>query len=198
MAQPLNANTPEEAERHMNDKILLLGRRRSGRSSLIRALLRGVSVPLYGYETVTMGTRSDGWHEIYLTPYGQPLREKREENHVGDCNTRDRLVNNRVFDTLGTACLRPETPGILVMDEIGFMESGAEVFCQAVLRALDGPLPVLAAVRAGIETPFLSRVTAHPGARCYAMGPERFDELYRELRPLVLAWEQRLREGTGL
>ena len=53
------------------EKILLLGRRRSGRSSMIRALLRDAEVPVYGYETVTMGTRPDGYHEIYLYPYGQ-------------------------------------------------------------------------------------------------------------------------------
>ena len=53
------------------EKILLLGRRRSGRSSLIRALLRDIEAPVYGYETVTMGTRPDGYHEIYLYPYGQ-------------------------------------------------------------------------------------------------------------------------------
>ena len=180
------------------EKILLLGRRRSGRSSLIRALLRDIEVPVYGYETVTMGTRPDGYHEIYLYPYGQAQHEKREENHVGDCNTRERVIYRQVFDTLGTSCLTAKKGGILVMDEIGFMESDAKAFCRAVLNSLDGPMPVLAAVRTGIETPFLREVIHHPNVRCYDLSPESFDERYRELRPLVQSWDSRLKRSDRL
>ena len=169
----------------MREKILLVGRRRSGRSSMIRALLREVEAPVFGYETVTMGTRTDGYHEIYLYPYGHARHEKREENHVGDCNTRERVIYKQVFDTLGTSCLTRKEAGILVMDEIGFMESDAAVFCRTILDCLEGPLPVLAAVRTGIETPFLHQVTEHPNVRCIEMAPTRFDEIYRELRPIV-------------
>ena len=177
------------------EKILLLGRRRSGRSSMIRALLRDIQAPVYGYETVTMGTRPDGYHEIYLYPYGQTQHEKREENHVGDCNTRERVIYNQVFDTMGTSCLSGKEGGILVMDEIGFMESEAKAFCRAVLNLLDGPLPVLAAVRTGIETPFLREVIHHPNVRCYDLDPESFEERYRELRPIVQTWDSGLKRG---
>lgn len=180
------------------EKILLLGRRRSGRSSMIRALLRDVEVSVYGYETVTMGTRPDGYHEIYLYPYGQTQREKREENHVGDCNMRERVIYNRAFDTLGASCLTFKEDGILVMDEIGFMESEAKAFCRAVLNRLDGPLPVLAAVRTGIETPFLRQVTEHLNVCPVEMDPARFDEIYRELRPIVQSWDRRLRRSDRL
>ena len=180
------------------EKILLLGRRRSGRSSMIRALLQDVEVPVFGYETVTMGTRADGYHEIYLYPYGQTQHEKREENHVGDCNTRERVIRNQAFDTLGSSCLTARKDGIIVMDEIGFMESEAAVFCRAVLNCLDGPLPVLAAVRTGIETPFLREVMSHPNVRCYDMCPESFDERYHELRPIVQSWDSQLRRGDSL
>lgn len=180
------------------EKILLLGRRRSGRSSMIRALLRDVEAPVFGYETVTMQTRPDGYHEIYLYPYGQTQHDKREENHVGDCNTRERVIYNQVFDSTGAACLTGKEGGILVMDEIGFMESEAAAFCRAVLNCLDGPLPVLAAVRTGIETPFLREVMRHPNVRCYDMVPESFDERYRELRPIVQSWDGRLKRGDRL
>ena len=180
------------------EKILLLGRRRSGRSSMIRALLRDAEVPVYGYETVTMGTRPDGYHEIYLYPYGQTQHEKREENHVGDCNTRERVIYNQVFDTLGASCLTLKKDGILVMDEIGFMEREAKAFCRAVLNCLDGPLPVLAAVRTGIETPFLHQVMEHPNVCAMEMDPARFDEIYRQLRPIVQSWDRRLKRSDRL
>ena len=177
------------------EHILLCGRRRSGRSAMIRRLLDGVRAPVFGYETLTLGTRPDGYHEIYLYPYGtkQPLRQ--EENHAADCNTRDRVVFPEVFDTLGVACLNARKDGILVMDEIGFMESGAERFCGAVLEKLDGELPILAALREGIETDFLRRVKAHPGARLIEMRPERFAEIYAELLPIVKRWEKNCEEN---
>ena len=182
----------------MMEKTLLLGRRRSGRSRMIRALLRDVEAPVFGYETVTMGTRTDGYHEIYLYPYGQTRHEKREENHVGDCNTRERVIYNQVFDTLGTSCLTVKKDGILVMDEIGFMESDASVFCRRILDCLDGPLPVLAAVRTGIETPFLRQVMELPNVCSIEMDPARFDEIYRELRTIVQSWDSRLKKGERL
>lgn len=179
------------------EHILLCGRRRSGRSALIRKLLEGVTLPVFGYETVTARTRPDGYHEIYLCPYGEAWPSFDERNHAADCNTRERVIHPEVFDTLGVACLHARESGLLVMDEIGFMESEAEAFCSAILERLDGELPILAAVRTGMETDFLRRVTAHPKARVLAMSPERFDEYYAQLRPLVLAWERAYKENSG-
>ena len=152
-------------------------------------------MPVSGYETVTVGTRPDGYHEIYLCPYGRGSRARQEGIHLADCNTRDRIVHREVFDGPGAALLRQPNGALIVMDEIGFMENGAESFCRAVLDCLDGPLPVLAAVRLGVETPFLRQVMEHPKARCCSMSPERFEELYRELRPLVLSWDRAWREA---
>ena len=176
--------------------ILLCGRRRSGRSALIRALLRDVTVPVFGYETRTMGTCPDGYHEIYLYPYGTKSPQRLEENHVADCNTKERIIRREVFDTLGVQLLRQPIKGVLVMDEIGFMESGAEEFCRAVLERLDGDVPVLAAVRTGMDTPFLRQVMGHPNARCFDMKPERFAEYERQLRPIVQAWNDAIREDS--
>ena len=175
------------------DHILLCGRRRSGRSAMIHALLQGVTVPVSGFETITMGTRPDGYHEIYLYPYGIRNLQRCEENHVADCNTRERTVFHERFNSLGVSLLRAEKPGIIVMDEIGFMESGATAFCDAVMNRLDGDLPVLAAVREGIDTAFLSQVRSHKHAHCIQMEPAHFADLYQELRPLVLSWEKQIR-----
>ena len=177
------------------EHILLCGRRRSGRSAMIRRLLDGVRAPVFGYETLTLGTRPDGYHEIYLYPYGAADKAPREENHLADCNTRDRIVRTALFDTLGVACLNARKDGILVMDEIGFMESGAERFCASILEKLDSELPILAAVREGMETDFLRRVKAHPSARVIEMHPERFEEICEELLPIVKRWEKQCKEN---
>lgn len=49
------------------------------------------------------------------------------------------------------------------MDELGFLENDAKVFQSAVLCALDGDTPVLAAVKPK-DTPFLRAVRGHENA----------------------------------
>ena len=173
--------------------ILLCGNRRSGRSSMIRRLLEDTAMPAGGFMTRTLNTRADGYHEIYMFPYGEPDPRPFEHCHIGDCNTRERVIHNEVFNGLGVQLLCADTDGILVMDEIGFMESGAEDFCAAVLECLNGDQPVLAALRTSIDTPFIRQVLACEKARIVEMHPERFEEIYRELAPVVAGWERELR-----
>ncbi len=193
-------NTSEEMNRRRRDAqkrmgkekrhILLCGSRRSGRSAMIRALTQDLTVPLYGYVTHTLRTNADGFHEIYLFPYGAADPRPEEACHVGDCDTRRRVIYDRVFDTLGVELLAERENGILVMDEIGFMESNAEAFCRTVLARLNGDGHVLAAVRTSLETPFLRQVLACEKAQVVEMVPERFEEIRRELEPQVKSWAE--------
>ena len=53
-------------------------------------------------------------------------------------------VHLAAFDGLGVRYLEAAQPdGILVMDELGFMEAEAERFKRAVFRALDGELSLI-------------------------------------------------------
>ncbi len=170
--------------------ILLCGNRRSGRSSMIRELLKETRLPVSGFRTCTLNTRPDGYHEIYMFPFGEAHPQPTEESHVGDCNTRERVIHIEVFDTLGVALLNQHRNGILVMDELGFMEAKAEAFCSEVLKKLRGTGPILAAVRTSIETDFLLEVLAVQNALVLQMQPERFDEIHAQLPPIVASWEQ--------
>jgi nucleoside-triphosphatase THEP1 len=53
---------------------------------------------------------------------------------------------------------------IIVMDELGFMELPARAFTEAVMRALDGEVPVLGVLRKD-SNPFLDAVGTHPKVR---------------------------------
>lgn len=170
--------------------ILLCGKRRSGRSAMIRELLKRTRLSVSGYRTCTLNTRPDGYHEIYMFPYGEAHPQPTEESHIGDCNARQRLIHTGVFDTLGVELLNQHRGGILVMDELGFMETEADAFCSEVLKKLRGPGPILAAVRTSIETPFLRKVLSVENVLVVQMQPERFTEIYAQLSPIVAAWEQ--------
>ena len=178
---------------HFPAHILLCGSRRSGRSSMIRALLQSSALPAYGFMTRSMNTRADGYHEIYMFSAGQTDGRCGPENHVGDCNTKERTVNLRVFETLGLKLLEAKPDGIVAMDELGFMEAKAPAFCARVLELLDGEIPVLATVKAGRrDVDFLNRVCSHPKAECYELRSDNAEELYRMLSPIVESWNMKL------
>ena len=65
-----------------------------------------------------------------------------------------RQVFPEVFDGLGAELLRraagDDACGLILMDELGFLEAGAAGFRKAVLDVLAGPKPVLGVVRQGL------------------------------------------------
>ena len=79
---------------------------------------------------------------------------------------------------------------VIIMDELGFMESDAQAFRRAVLQTLDGETPVLAAVKNRMDVEFLRQVCAHPRAEVVPINPENREELFRTLLPVVSGWKK--------
>lgn len=167
-------------ERH----ILICGEIGVGKSTLIRRLLLESTRTLGGFITKRI---SDGKAApVYIHPAWQPVRERRfgQENLIG---TSLGQCFPEVFDTYGVSLLTPQPGELLLMDELGFMESNAEVFCNTVLLALSGNIPVLAAVKKR-ETRFLSAVKNHPNAEVFEITMQNRDELYKLLLPRIRKW----------
>ncbi len=171
--------------------ILISGERGVGKSTLIQRLLAKNIRPVYGFVTKRLAADETGFHPIYIHPAGAPERTYGDANRIGVCNSKEREVALEVFDTLGAQYIFDARPGgIIVMDELGFMEARAEAFVQAVFRALDGSIPVVAAVKDRFDVPFLNEVRAHPNGRVYRIDAENRDALYGELLPAILTWNE--------
>ena len=69
------------------------------------------------------------------------------------------------------------------MDELGFFESKADRFTAAVLEALAGDIPVIAAVKSRTDVPFLNAVRAAPQAEVFHITAENRDALLAALLP---------------
>lgn len=174
------------------EHILICGKRNSGKTELFERLLAACRMPVYGFRTSVVNTREDGYHEIYMFPVGEPDRPCTEENHIGDCNMTERSIHPEVFDTLGVKLIEEKQEGILVMDELGFMEADAKAFCKRVLEALDGEVPVLATVRAEVpDVEFLDRIYKHPKGKLCRVTRENMETLYEELLPEIERWNER-------
>ena len=87
-----------------------------------------------------------------------------------------------MFDTLGAAYINEARPsGIIVMDELGFMERDALLFQKAVLDALNGDIQVIAAVKARRDVEFLNRVRNSEKADVYDITESNREALYNKL-----------------
>ena len=167
--------------------ILICGKRNSGKSELFERLVKQLRVPVYGFVTCITSTDSDGRHHIHMFDINDKERIPSEDNLITVCKRTEREVRLDTFNGLGVRLIRSaRSGGVLVMDELGFIETRAQDFCREVFNAFDGPVPVLATVREkGPETGFLERVQAYPGARLYRITEDNREELYEELLPRI-------------
>jgi len=170
--------------------ILICGDRGTGKSTLIEKLLQDDPRPRYGFVTKMAGPGPDGFRPVYIHPAGQAAEARvfTAENCVGVCDSRTHRPCREVFDGLGVRYIEAARPdGILVMDELGFFEAQAESFTAAVLTALRGDIPILAAVKSRTDVAFLNAVRAAPKAEVFYITPENREELYERLLPSIKA-----------
>ncbi|MBQ3200696.1 MAG: hypothetical protein IJB22_02135 [Clostridia bacterium] len=169
----------------MKRHILITGERGVGKSTLIRRLQQEWGCPVYGFRTVRQAADETGFHPIYIQKAACVQEEYRceEENRIGSCNGRTHAVNKDVFNTLGAQYIEEaQQGGVIVMDELGFMEAEAEQFKRAVFFALEGDIPVIAAVKARQDIAFLNEVRSHPKADLFTVTPQNREELFQKMR----------------
>jgi len=135
------------------DHLFLTGDKGVGKSTLARCLLAG-HTPC-GFRTVRVTGVLDR-PSVHLLPAVGGVPSAENLLFYGGAYSCDR------FDTLGPA------------------ESGAKKFCEAVLAALDGDLPVLGVLQKA-DTEFLRAVAGHPRVRLVTVTVENRDELRRTM-----------------
>lgn len=172
---------------------LIIGARHTGKSTLIRRIVSTLGCTVSGFET----KKEDGMEDpsrgtpVYIYEVGKP-HQQTPDNLLGYCRDRHPEAAEHAFDRFAHLISEEETVSdLIVMDEIGFMESSSALFCSEILHRLDGDRPVLAAVKCN-DTPFLNAVRSHPNCRCFFITEENREKL----SPSVLDFV-RLQLGHG-
>lgn len=166
----------------MGKHIIIAGKRHVGKTTLVNHLLEGREEPVYGFRTVAGKSMRKGYRSFFIHPAGADERIESEENHIGDGNGVGPVGYPDAFNNYGIRCLQAEPGGIIVMDELGFMEKDAEKFCAKVLDLFDGNIQIIATAKAGHDIDFLNKILNHPNAEVYYITPENRDELYEVLK----------------
>ena len=165
---------------------LIVGARGVGKSTLIGRVLDELNVSLCGFQTKKEDSLADpvNGSPVYIYEVGQP-RVHTDANRLGYCKNRHPQMGKDVFDGYARKLRTlPVDKDMVLMDEIGFMETCSPDFCNAVLHVLDGVTPVIAAVK-DKDFPFLEAVRTHENCRCFHITPENRDELFEEVLAFV-------------
>jgi nucleoside-triphosphatase len=164
--------------------ILIVGSNGVGKSALIRRLLGGVPRAVYGFRTRMEAPAAAGGAAPVHIHGAAGDSACTADNLVGTCRDGRPTCFPAAFER-AVPLLRDIPAGSLVlMDELGVMESEARGFCAAVLECLDGDNPVIAAVR-DKSTAFLDAVRGHPQAKCLFLTPENGEAVFREAQALL-------------
>ena len=162
----------------MKTHALIVGGQGVGKSTLIARVRRELALQEAGIETVREAAPTEErGNPVYIYRVGFP-RTQSAENLAAYAGPGGRTGFPEVFDRYA-AFLREDAGncGLIILDELGFLESDAADFCRAVLDLLDGDTPVLAAVKPK-DTPFLTAVRGHPKAQIFPI-----DETNRGILP---------------
>ena len=194
-----NVNTPADYEallqetRNRTTHIVLEGKKGAGKSTLIRKLAEDMQCKTGGYLSRAVFCQEKGCREIYLVPASclfdamDPDTAARTKGKLCALTMNKVIeVYPEVFDTYGTELIRSAgEKQLIIMDEIGFLEEKAEQFKKTVLSALDGNVPVLAAIKTkDISSPFLETVRGHENVRLIEVDETNRDEVYEQVKTL--------------
>lgn len=180
----------------MEDKmhIIITGQKQVGKSTLVRKITEDLlkadnRIKICGLETKKEIERkdNDGNTPVYIYEIGKPHIQS-DLNLAGLVSgTKGRtVIHTDVFDRYAVVLESAAEHGnLIVIDEIGFMESKSEMFCKAILKLLDGNVPVIAAVR-NQDTPFLNLVRNHSKCKCFYITEENRDDVGEKIKKALL------------
>ncbi len=154
----------------------MTGEKRVGKSTLINGYLAGFSGKVGGFRTIRCEESSLGRNAVYLVPLGD---QPEEQHFLFHCPPAEKAEVWARFDELGCRALEASADcELLVMDELGPTEEGAEQFRQAVMQALDGDIPVIGVIQKA-NSAFLDAVKNHPQVDVVEVTLENRDQLGR-------------------
>ncbi|MEL1136021.1 nucleoside-triphosphatase [Desulfitobacterium sp. THU1] len=174
----------------MPNNLLITGQIRSGKSTLLKSMIDPLKSMTGGYFVqrlfVQEETRAFRLVDIAQESY-LPNRHVEDVKAFSDIimiKGEGSPINYEVFRTIGTSSLRSagEKKQLILMDELGTMETAVPEFKEAVTQALDKDITVLGVLKKKAN-PFLDQIKARPDVLVLDMdywGPDRVREEVRK------------------
>ena len=166
----------------MKKHIFLTGDKQVGKSTIIRKFLQQSGMSADGFMTYWEAESSEN-RSLYLSAYGADLKPAERylvtKSTGKGFNINDDMIN--VFNTYGSQILKDSGKcDLLIMDELGFMESKAFDFQQNVMRFISGDAPVFGVIKP-VQTEFLNSIRLNPNVEVKDVTPENRDAVLKWL-----------------
>lgn len=101
-----------------------------------------------------------------------------DDHIVGLCGCGNHYTNFEVFDTLGVEYLSaPDAETLIVIDEVGFMEMGAEKYKEKIFEILRSDNPVLLMMKDRMDIDLIKQIRDFPSVTFIEMNEDNRDEV---------------------
>ena len=158
--------------------IFLTGDVQVGKSTVINKVLDILNVNYKGFKTYGAEYKEDGSSVVYISP-AENLEDKTIVAYRGGAGHTKMEVNKDAFEVKGVQILKDSLNSdcnLILMDEIGFMESHFEGFKDAIRDVLNSDKNVLGVIR-NKQTDFLDELRNLESVTLVNITKENRDEL---------------------
>ncbi len=176
-------------------KIAIGGAIQIGKSTLVERLTADINIPISGFCTKLDRGHFDenGMFPLYIYPASVPPSERKNsaDNYLGACAGKNRhKAYTERFDRLATSMIENVPMGnVIIMDELGFLESEAERFKQKVKEILAQDRYIIMVIKERFDVPFLNELRGLSDVSYYTVTEQNREFLYRELSGIVGKWK---------
>ena len=142
--------------------IFLNGDVQIGKSTIINKVIEKLNIPYKGFMTYGADYKDDGSSVVYISPADNLNDKTIAALRYGSGHLKMK-VNKEAFEIKGVEILKESLNSdidLVLMDEIGFMESNFDGFKNAVRSLLDSDKNILGVVR-NKDTEFLNEIRNH-------------------------------------
>ena len=164
--------------------IFLTGEIQVGKTTIIRNFLSQYGLSADGFITYWEPANSENGVDrmLYLCAYSTDVQAV--ERYLVTCSFEHKLLRTEnivsVFDIHGTEILQNSGKlDVIIMDELGFMESQAKIFQNAVMQHVSGLVPILGVIKPA-QTEFLNVIRSFSNVKVC--------EVTVDNRETILAW----------
>lgn len=172
-----------------------------GKSTIIKKTLAALQLQAVGgFRSVSVPDLPDGAMSVYLIPAGEAHPMMGNWNRVGIRKGCGRGIEKfpEAFERAGVQALETvETKPLILMDEVGRMESAAARFSERILALLEESTPILGVVQKMADTPLTNAIRRHPNVRLLTVTKENREELAGEVLRLVSKEIDRTTDSGG-
>ena len=181
--------------------IFLTGDVQVGKSTIIRKTLLALQLQaIGGFRSISVPDLPDGAMSVYLIPAGDEHPMMGDWNRVGIRKGCGRGIEKipEAFERAGVqALVDAENMPLILMDEVGRMESAAARFSERILALLDGSAPILGVVQKIADTKLTNAIRTHPNVHVLTVTKENREELAGEVLRLVSKELDRTTDSAG-